>query len=103
MSHRKITEEERTGQDRMGLSQPHDLMLRQTVRELQSVVETDVCLGTLWQPNTHSHTHTHTVKSPSNCVHDSESFRSLRATGRELSAGERVARASSHDHKIKAS
>ena len=55
-----------------GVSQTDDQMLRQPVRELKSMEETDACLGRVRQPNTHSqaralthtHTHTHTHNPP---------------------------------------
>lgn len=40
------------------MSQTDDQILRQLVRELESMKESDACLRTLWQPNTHSHIHT---------------------------------------------
>lgn len=52
---------------RGGLSQTDDQILRQPVRELESMKESDVCLKTQWQPNTllctHMHTRTHLVVS----------------------------------------
>lgn len=51
-----------------GVSQTDDQMLRQPVRELKSMEETDACLGRVRQPNTHSqagaHTRTHTHNPP---------------------------------------
>lgn len=46
------------GEKKGGLSQTDDQILRQPVRELESVKESDACRRTLWQPNTHSHIHT---------------------------------------------
>lgn len=40
------------------MSQTDDQILRQPVRELESMKESDACLRTLRQPNTHSHIHT---------------------------------------------
>lgn len=72
---------------RAGLSQTDDQILRQPVRELESMKESDACLRTLWQPNTLLHTHTQ--KIPSCCVCSSDSLHSSRITRKAASQRER--------------
>lgn len=43
------------------VSQTDDQILRQPVRELESMKETDACPGTVRQPYTHSQTRTETL------------------------------------------